>query len=338
VTETPLFPQRTSDWAGTRVLITGGTGFIGGALARALIQQGAEVHALARGATPTLCCQSSIMRHTADITVPETLSRVGDDFTHIIHAAGLLGRSGVPEQTYRTVNVEGTKNVMAAALRVARNARVLHVSTTGVLGPTKQAVLENSPHRPSNVYENSKAEAENIVREFAARNLSVVIARPALVYGPGDQHVLSLFQAIKNGRFIHINSGRHLCQPTFIADAVAGLLLCLKHGRVGETYHLTGPTATFRELVTSIATAIAVRPPWLSVPRSLASCAATTFELCARARGRDTSFTPSAVRFFSEDRIVSSQRAQRELGYSPAYDLATGIAETIAWYRQQRWI
>jgi oxidoreductase len=333
-----LFPQRTSDWAGARVLITGGSGFIGGALAQALVARGAEVHALSRRPAPPACTESSIIWHRADITVPQTLTCVGDGFTHIIHTAGLLGQHGVPEDIYRAINVEGTRNVMAAAITHAKNVRVLHVSTTGVLGPATQALPESSPHRPTNVYENSKSEAENIVREFAAGDLSAVIARPALVYGPGDRHVLGLFQAIKNGRFVHINAGRHLCQPTFIADVVAGSLLCLKKGRIGETYHVTGIPATFRELVTSIATAIAVRPPALSLPRSIAFCTARTFELWASARGQHTPFTSSAVRFFSEDRIVSSQRAHQELGYTPAVDLDTGIAQTVSWYRQQRWL
>lgn len=334
-----MFPQRTSDWSGARVLITGGSGFIGGALAQALIGRGAEVHAVTRRPVPVACGQRSIIWHRADITVPETLKCVGDGFTHIIHAAGLLGQNGVPEHTYRAINAEGTRNVMAAAItRAEKNIRVLHVSTTGVLGPTTQALSEGSQHRPTNVYENSKAEAENIVREFASRALSVVIARPALVYGPGDQHVLRLFQAVKNRRFVHINAGRHLCQPTFIADAVAGLLLCLKSGRHGETYHVTGQTATFRELVMWIATAMAVRPPALSVPRPIAFCAARTFELWSGARGHHTPFTSGAVRFFSEDRIVSSERAHRELGYIPAFDLETGIAQTVSWYRQQQWL
>jgi nucleoside-diphosphate-sugar epimerase len=328
----------TSSWAGARILITGGTGFIGNALAHALADQGAEVHVIARRVTRTACTHSSVVYHTTDVTDPGSLAPATDGFTHIIHAAGLLGRPGIPAQTYWAINVSGTRNVMSAALRAGGNVRVLHVSTTGVLGPAKQELYENSPCRPKNVYESSKAAAENIVREFVARGLPVVIARPALVYGPGDQHVLKLFQAIKNCRFVHINAGRHFCQPTFIADTVAGLLLCLQKGQAGETFHIAGPTVTFREFVASTAAEVGVRVPRLSIPRSLALCAAQIFEVAARATGRIPTITRAAVRFFSEDRVVSCSKAQRELGYAPRYDLATGIAETIRWYCQHQWL
>ena len=336
--ETAPSLRGTSSWAGARILVTGGTGFIGNALVHALADQGAEVHVIARRVTRTACAHSSVVYHATDVTDPETLVPATDGFTHIIHAAGLLGRPGIPAQTYWAINVVGTRNVMNAALRAGENVKVLHVSTTGVLGPAQQELCENSPCRPTNVYESSKAAAENIVSEFVARGLPVVIARPTLVYGPGDQHVLKLFQAIKNGRFVHINNGRHFCQPTFIADTVAGLLLCLQKGQAGGTFHITGPTASFREFVTSIATAVGVRPPRLTIPRSLALCAAQTFEVAATATGRIPSMTRAAVRIFSVDRVVSCNKAKRELGYAPRYDLATGITETIRWYCQNRWL
>jgi nucleoside-diphosphate-sugar epimerase len=331
-------PQHASNWAGTRILITGGTGFIGSALAHALVDEGAEVHVLGRRTPKPVRAHPSIVYHTADVTTPQTLEPAANGFTHIIHAAGLLGRAGIPAQTYWSVNVSGTKNVMTAAFRGGANVRVLHVSTTGVLGPATQPLSEHSPPRPGNTYERTKAAAENVVGEFVSRKFPVVLARPALAYGPGDLHVLGLFQAIKNRRFVHINGGRHFCQPTFIADVVAGLLLCLQKGRPGETYHITGPTVTFKEFITRIAEAIPVQAPGLTIPRSLALCAAHTFQLAARATGRIPSFTGAAVRFFSEDRVVSSNKAQQELGFTPRYDVATGVAETVRWYRRYKWL
>ena len=324
-----------------RVFITGATGFLGGALARALAQEGAEVHGLARPTADRSALESvAITWHEGDVTVPRTLSGVMAGAAWIVHAAGRLGQAGVPEEVYHRLHVDGTRNVMAAALATGSQPRVLHVSSPGVLGPIRGGPgAEDLPYAPSNPYERSKAAAERVALEFAARGLPVVICRPEFVYGPGDRHVLGLFQAVRRGRFFFINGGRHFCHPTFVADAVAGMLLCLRRGRSGAIYQIAGPRpVTFRELGETIATALGVQPPWVSVPRWFAMLGATGLEVLGRMSGRRPPLSQTGVAFFSEDRLYSWQRAQEELGYRPEYDLATGVARTVAWYRQQEWL
>ncbi len=105
------------------------------------------------------------------------------------------------EEVYRQVHVEGTRNVLTAALKSGYPTRALYVSTTGVLGVTPRGpAAEGSPYAPTNPYERTKAAAERMALEFASQGLPVVICRPAFVYGPGDRHVLGLFQAVRRGR------------------------------------------------------------------------------------------------------------------------------------------
>jgi nucleoside-diphosphate-sugar epimerase len=324
-----------------RVFITGATGFLGGALARALAREGAEVHALARPTADRSALDGvAITWHDGDVTVPKTLRGVMAGAAWIIHAAGRLGQAGVPEEVYHRLHVDGTRNVMAAALATGGQPRVLHVSSPGVLGPnTGGPAAEDVPYAPSNPYERSKAAGEQAALEFASRGLPVVICRPEFVYGPGGRHVLGLFQAVRRGRFFFIDGGRHFCHPTFVADAVAGMLLCLRCGCSGAIYHITGPRpVTFRELGETIAAGLGVRPPWVSVPRWSAMLGAIGFEVLWRVSGRKPPLSRTGVSFFSEDRLYSWQRAQEELGYTPEYDLATGVARTVAWYRQQGWL
>jgi nucleoside-diphosphate-sugar epimerase len=324
-----------------RVFITGATGFLGGALAQALACEGAEVHALARPTADRSALHGvTITWHEGDITVPASLSDAMAGAAWIIHAAGRLGEAGVPEKVYHRVHVDGTRNVVAAALATRGQPRVLHVSSAGVLGPTTRSpATEDAPYGPTNPYERSKATGERVALEFASRGLPVVICRPGFVYGPGDRHVLGLFQAVRHGRFFFIDSGRHFCHPTFVADAVAGMLLGLRRGRSGAIYHIAGPRpVTFRELGETIATALGVRPPWISVPRWTAMLGAFGFEVLGRVRGLRPPLSQAGVAFFSEDRLFSWQRAHEELGYTPEYDLAAGVARTVAWYRQQGWL
>ena len=218
--------------------------------------------------------------HSGDITAPDTLT---DDFAGaewIIHAAGPLGQPNLAAQAYHRIHVDGTRNLLTAVRAQRGRPKVLYLSSPGVLGSTtKEPAPEDAPLAPTNPYERSKAAGEHVARDFAARGVMLIIARPGFVYGPGDRHVLGLFRAIQRGQFFYISSGHHLCQPTFIEDAVVGMLLCLTRGKAGEVYHITGPSSvTFRELRETIGRALGVRPPRLNVPRWAAMMAAATLE------------------------------------------------------------
>ena len=324
-----------------RVLITGATGFLGGALAWALARAGAEVHALARFTSDRSGLdRAAITWHEGDVRVPSSLSNALAGADWVVHAAGRLGEFGAREDVYQQVHVEGTRNVLTAALKSGCQTRVLHVSTTGILGLTPPGpAVEESPYAPTNPYERSKAAAERVALEFASQGLPVVICRPAFVYGPGDRHVLGLFQAVHRGRFFLINGGEHVCHPTFITDTVVGMLLCLRLGRPGAIYHIAGPRkVTFRELGETIAAALGVRPPRLTLPRWAAMIGAMGLEMLGRVSGRKPPLSRAGVAFFSEDRCYSWQRAHDELGYTPEFDLATGVARTIDWYRERGWL
>lgn len=324
-----------------RVFVTGATGFVGGALVRALVRDGAQVHALARRSSDRSSLDDvAVTWHEGDVIVPSSLTGILADASWIIHASGRLGEAGVPEQVYQEVNVEGTRNILNEALQTRNRPRVLYVSSPGVLGPIAgDPATEDAQLAPSNPYERSKAAAEDTAREFAAKGLEVVIARPEFIYGPGDRHVLGLFKAIRRGHFFYISGGQHTCHPTFIADAVDGMLLCLRHGRRGEAYHITGPRpVTFRELGDAIAHALGVPAPTLSLPKWLASSGAAGLEILGRVLAVTPPLSRSGVAFFTENRRFSWRKAQQELGYSPRSDLAAGVLQTVHWYREQGWL
>src|SRR5262249_46154483 len=175
-----------------RVFITGATGFVGGALARALAAEGAEIHALVRPASSRSSLDGLAIRwHDGDITDSASLSLFLKQAEWIVHSAGQLGQVGLSEDVYQRLNVYGTRNVLAAALASGMRPRVLHVSSPGVLGPTGRVLAdENGTYHATNWYEKTKAAAEEVVRFYAAQGLRVTMARPGFIYGPGDRHVL----------------------------------------------------------------------------------------------------------------------------------------------------
>jgi dihydroflavonol-4-reductase len=323
-----------------RVCVTGATGFLGGALARALAERGADVHALRRRSSDRGALDGvAVTWHEGDVTAPASLTPFLSGARWVVHAAGRLGAPNVTEDAYFAANVDGTRNVLEAALAAGTRPRVLHLSSPGVLGPTPAGADEDAPYAPTNPYERSKAAAETVARSFVARGLPVLLARPGFIYGPGDRHVLALFSAIPRGRFFLVDGGRRLCQPTYVDDAVAGMLACLAAGRAGEAYHLVGPRAvTFRELAGAIAAALAVSPPRLTLPRWPVMVAAAGLELAGRLAGVRPPLSRNGVAFFSQDRVVSWRKARDELGYLPALDVVHGAARTVAWYRARGWL
>ncbi|MDX1415730.1 MAG: NAD-dependent epimerase/dehydratase family protein [Candidatus Promineifilaceae bacterium] len=320
-----------------RFAITGATGFVGSSLAKALVAAGGEVCALARpSSSPKRLSDTAVKWLAADISQPETLHGLFHNTDYVIHAAGMLGQAGIPEKAYHELHVEGTRHVLDEVAATDPTPKVLYISSPGVLGPINgPAATEDSPIAPGNPYERSKAVAEQLVGVYAAAGLPVVITRPEFIYGPGDTHVLGLFRAIQQGRFFFIGDGRNTCHPTYVSDAVDGMLRCLEQGKRGEIYHIAGPRPiTFRELATAISGALGVSPPRVQIPRLIASAGAGLFEGLGRITHRQTPLSRDGVAFFSENRRFSWAKAKSELNYQPQIDIQMGTVKTVDWYRQ----
>lgn len=321
-----------------KVLITGGSGFIGSRLARALCQAGRPIRILARPSSDLSRLEDlDVELVLGDVLLPHTLPEALEGVKVVYHLAGMLGGASVPDAAYRDLHVNGTLNVLAMA-HAAGVRRFMHISSPGVLGPIKDPPAdETRPHAPSNIYEATKSQGEKLALAFARRTgLPLTVARPEFVYGPGDTHVLGLFRAIQKGRFFYIGSGESRIHPTFVDDAVRGLTLCETAGRAGRVYHIAGPEpVTIRQLATTIAEALGVSPPRWRLPRPLATVAAAGLELAAVIVPFRPPLSRSAVNFFTETRAFSTARAQAELDYRAQVPLVEGIRRTVAWYQKQ---
>ncbi len=327
--------------AGRRVVVTGAGGFIGAAITRRLAQTGHVVTALVRpGSSRQRLEGLSVTCAPADVTDPASLRGLFRGADWVVHAAGKLGAAGVPELLYQTLHVDGTRHVLRLVQAEAPGARVLHVSSLGVVGPVRHPQRTGWPDErallaPTNPYERSKATAERVVRNFTQAGLDVVLVRPEFVYGPGDRHVLGLFQAIQRGFFFYIGSGLNWCHPTYIEDVVDGMMAALERGGTGQVYHLTGPRpVTWRALAGTAADILGVPPPRWRAPRWLVAAGAWGAEVVAAWLGRTPPLSRTGVAFFSENRGGNWAKAQREIGYTPATSLPAGLARTILWYRQ----
>jgi nucleoside-diphosphate-sugar epimerase len=322
------------------VAILGGSGFIGSRLTEILAGAGRPVRALSRrGLWPGERPPGGVSLHALDLAAadaPERLAPLLAGCPVVVNCSGALLRPGVPDSHYRRLHVDGTRHLLAALADGDGPARLVHVSTTGVLGPTGPHPLdESAPLRPVTVYERTKAEGEALARDGRRPGLEVAVARPGLVYGPGDRHLVALFAAIRSGRFRPIGGGGAVWQPVYVDDVAAGLARMVAAAGVdGGVFHLAGGEAvTVAELAGAIAAELGTRVRRPGLPRAAAWLAGAGLEAVCLPLGLDPPLSRMRVRTLTEHRRYDIGRADRELGWRPRMPLREGLRRTVAWYR-----
>ncbi len=321
-----------------RVLVTGATGFLGGSLVRRLLLAGVRVRALVRSpAKASQLAGQGVEAVLGDMGDEDAVAAAVDDVTVVFHLAGKLLEPGEPPHEYRRTHVDGTKRLIDCSRRQPRLERFVHCSTTGVLGSTgDRPADENAPLRPTNVYEATKAEAELAVRAACEEGFPAVVARPGLVYGPGDLHLVTFFRSVLRRQFRPIGRQTVWLHPIYIDDMTEAFLRCgVCPAAVGECFHIAGPEpVSLERLATAIAEAGGTTPPAGRIPLPAArALAAVGDALPARLR-RSAPLTRSRLDFLTHSRVYCVAKAERFLDFVAPTDLAAGIAHSIAWYRE----
>ena len=325
-----------------RVLVTGATGFLGAHLVRRLLAEGTCVRVLARAATKA----QPLLQQGAELAVGDIADRAAvraalDDVAVVYHLAGKLFRPGVPAADYHKTHVEGTRTLLSVCRERPQLERFVHCSTTGVLGATgDQAADEAAPYQPTNAYEETKAQAEALVRMAAQEGLPAVIVRPGLVYGPGDFHLLGFFRAIQRRQFRPLGRRSVWLHPIYIDDMTEALLRCGHHPRaVGDCFHIAGTEpVTVAQLAATIACAEGAAPPCGHIPLPAARAVALVGDVLPARLKPLVPLTRSRLDFLTHSRVYNVTKARQVLDFAAATDLPTGIARSVAWYRQHGYL
>ena len=325
------------------ILVTGATGFLGSALVTELIRQKQPVRILARDEQKARAqFGDAVTIIVGDINDEEPVRRAVDGASIIYHLVGRLYHPSTPPELYYRTHVEGTRILLNACKGQSQVQRIVHCSTTGVHGETgKTPAAEDAPFAPTNPYEVTKLEAELLaLRAWQEQGLPVSVARPGLVYGPGDLHLLGFFSSIQKGLFRVIDGGKALLHPIYIDDMTAAFLLCAERPQaIGHSYNLAGDhPVTMRELATAIAHSLDKELPRGSIPLWLANIASDIFALTPGIRGEKAPLTRSRVKFLTHSRVYDNSRAKIELGFSPGVQLEEGMKRTAAWYRKHKYL
>lgn len=322
-----------------KVLVTGGTGFVGTHLVRRLLERGHHVTSLDK--TPGLADDElrglGATLITGSVADTEDVERATAGQELVFHLASPFGDLLQPDEAYWNIEVEGTRNVLAAAER-HRVRRVVHCSTQGVHGIiTAPPGDEESPIAPRDYYCYSKAEGEKVAREYMKRGNDVVIVRPTSVYGPGDiRGWLKLFRMATRGWFLMVGSGRTMNHPVYVEN-LTDLFELTAHSPAarGRTYIAGDDRAVaLAELVRAVGGAVGrnvtiVRFPFYQAALHLSAAVERVF----KAMRVPPPVFRRRLSWFITNREFTIDRAREELGYHPRVSLTEGLARTAAWYR-----
>jgi dihydroflavonol-4-reductase len=326
-----------------RLLVTGGTGFIGSHLAEEGRRRGAEVVVLGLTDRPEEQANAELLSRkgaevlSGSITDAELCRRAARGATHIFHLAVAMREGGKSDEFFESINLDGTRHLLEAA-SVQRVERFVYCSTIGIYGHRAAGITnEDSPLAPGNIYERTKVSAERLVREFAEKcQVPAVVLRPADVYGPRDQRLLKMFRGVSRGRFPLFGSGGGRRHMVYVDDVVSAFFkTCERDQALGEGLIIAGPKAcTLRELLDEVTRATGSKRYGLRLPLApMLGLAAVVEDVCAALK-IDPPIYRRRMDFFHSDSAFDTSRARRVLDWEPQINLPEGIRRTLDDYRR----
>ncbi|WP_049925533.1 NAD-dependent epimerase/dehydratase family protein [Halopiger goleimassiliensis] len=312
--------------------VTGATGFLGTHLCERLLEEGWDVHALARP-TSDRGDLEGIDWYVGDLFDGETLRSLVDGADAVFHLAGVGLWSADPDTVVR-VNRDGTANVLEAC-RAEDVGRLVFTSTAGTRRADDGAFAdETAVADPIGAYQEGKAAAERLVDHYAAADGDAVIVHPTSVFGPGDDSFTGqlLAMGLEPTMPATLPGGASIVG---VSDVVDGLLLAYERGDSGEHYLLGGENMSYDRAAERIADYAGGVPAPVRVPATAIRAAGPVAEGVHAVTGqRIFPFDRGMAALATKQLFYSSRKAREELGYEYG-SLEDHLPETIAWYRRQ---
>jgi nucleoside-diphosphate-sugar epimerase len=329
--------------AGTKVLVTGATGYTGQLLVKKLLAKGLNVRAIARKSSNITPFEGlAVTWFVGDVFDLETVRQAMKDVSYVFHVAAAFRDAKSSEQDYRNVHVVSTQHIVHEALKNPDFKRLIHVSTMGVHGHIANPPGdENFPFSPGDGYQRTKVEAENWLREFAKDNdFPYTIIRPCAIYGPGEKRLLKIYKMAKGKIFPILGKGKcwyHLVHVEDLTNAM--LLAAVEEKALGEAF-LIGGTEPIRleDMVTIIAREYNTNPKIVRFPITPFFIMGDLCEAICKPLKIEPPIYRRRVAFYSKDRNFSTRKMQDVLGYKPLWSNEDGIIESARWYRDNGWL
>ncbi|MCY3567171.1 MAG: NAD-dependent epimerase/dehydratase family protein [Chloroflexi bacterium] len=324
-----------------RVLLTGGSGFVGGHIAHSLNASGHELRLLLRPTSNTSFLDDlSFERFVGDLQRPDSLRSACQGVDAVVHSAAVIRAADTRE--FVRANQEGTRHLAHAAAD-AGVRRLLYISSLAAQGPSPNGAVEPTEVRPHPVsaYGRSKLEGERVI-ESVREHMDVVSLRPPLVYGPGDTGLLAFFWMARRGFAVRLGSGSNLVDAIYAPDLADAVTNLLNVDRAPDPcYYVSDPEGPYswNDLLSAL-TDVAGRRlliPSLSpgVFHGIARCS----EWWAKLSKSEPMLDRTRVLEMRQPAwLCDSSALTRDTGWRARTRLETGLAETMRWYRTQGWV
>ena len=331
-----------------KAILTGGTGFIGGKLATALISRGQEVRCLVRRTSRLGELRKlGVELCYGDLSDPGSFEALTKDGDVVYHLAAMVSDWGKKEEFYK-MNVEGTRDLLRAS-QEAGVKRFVYMSTSSVLWKSDFWNVHNMvdidesypyPMSYNDYYNESKAEAERaVMRFFRDTGLETVIIRPSGVWGAGDTVILPrIVRVARKGMLLSVGSGDALVSPCHVENLIQAIILAGEsENAAGNIYFINdGSKINHLEFLSLLLKAAGIDwSPKMSIPYKIAYGLASVFELIARMTKSEKPPVLSrfAIAAIAGSRTYSIEKARRELGYQPIIGLEEGLGQLENWVK-----
>ncbi|HWE26199.1 MAG TPA: NAD(P)-dependent oxidoreductase [Myxococcales bacterium] len=327
-----------------RVLLTGGSGFVGSYVAEQLAGLGHTVRALVRP-----CSDSKFLKTLKNVEFAPgavedraSLDVAVREVDAVVHVAGLV--KARRSEDFYAVNTEGTKNLLAAAEAYAPGLkRFVYVSSLSAVGPSPDGkpIPDDAPPHPVTHYGRSKLAGEEAV--LAAKDrIPVTVIRPPLIYGPRDRETLAFFTSVKRGVLPVLGDGTNTLSVVYGEDCASAVVqAAITDGPSGRTYFLDdGSVYVWRDALAEVEKALNRRAFFrIGLPMSAVVVAAAATQLYGKVTRTAQMLTLDKLKELKQRHwVCEGAGARRDLGWHPRTTWSDGVAKTVAWYQQAGWL
>lgn len=318
-----------------KILISGGTGFLGGYTAKFLKNKGYEIGVLGRNLEKAKNLQNEgIKFYEIDFSMEdqiEELINIMNDYDYVVHSGAMSSICGSYKDFYNA-NVLGSKNMVEASIK-ANIKKFIHISSPSIYYDYKDRLnVEETflPQKFANHYARTKYEAEQLLKSYKDK-IEIIMLRPRAIIGPGDTSIFPKLIALNNKRGIPLfNRGKSIIDVTYVKNVSHAIELSILNNKElsGEAYNITnGEPGNIKELLDYFFNLINQKVRYISVPIIIMNGIGRIFEVVSKITNKDVMLTRYSIGVLINSFTLNIEKAKKDLNYEPIISLKDGLEE-----------